>query len=46
MGAKGKVDQAIVDEVLSQPFFVHDTPETTRRETLATALGKTSANES
>jgi len=40
MGAKGKVDQAIVDEVLSQPFFVHDIPETTRRETFGDRTGE------
>ncbi len=40
MGAKGKVDQAFVDEVLSQPFFVHDIPETTRREAFGDRTGE------
>lgn len=33
MGAKGKVNQKIVDEVLAGPYFVHEIPKTTGRET-------------
>ena len=29
MEANGKVDQAIVDEVLAGPYFKHDIPKTT-----------------
>ena len=33
MGAAGKVQQYIVDEVLAGPYFVHGIPKTTGRET-------------
>lgn len=33
MGAMGTVNQSIVDEVLAGPYFRHDIPKTTGRET-------------
>jgi 1,6-anhydro-N-acetylmuramate kinase len=33
MANAGKVNQAIVDEILSGPYFTHDIPKTTGRET-------------
>ncbi|ETN41522.1 uncharacterized protein HMPREF1541_03458 [Cyphellophora europaea CBS 101466] len=33
LGAKGTVDERIVDEVLKDPYFLHDIPKTTGRET-------------
>lgn len=32
MGARGKVDQVIKYEILQQPYFQHNIPETTGRE--------------
>lgn len=33
LAAQGNVDQTIVDEVLAGPYFIHDIPKTTGRET-------------
>ncbi|RKU43770.1 hypothetical protein DL546_003550 [Coniochaeta pulveracea] len=40
MGAKGTVDQAIVDEILAGPYFVHDIPKTTGRETFGDRMAE------
>lgn len=40
MGEKAKVGQAIVDEMLQQPYFVHDVPKTTGRETFGGRMGE------
>lgn len=40
MGAKGTVDQRVVDEVLSNSYFGHDIPKTTGRETFGDELAE------
>ncbi|ODQ51531.1 UPF0075-domain-containing protein [Saitoella complicata NRRL Y-17804] len=40
MGAKGTVDQAIVDEMLATDYFTHDIPKTTGRETFGDTWGE------
>jgi 1,6-anhydro-N-acetylmuramate kinase len=40
MGAKGKVDQKIVDEVLSGPCFKHEIRKTTGRETFGDQMAE------
>ena len=40
MGAAGRVDQAIVDKVLDGPYFKHDIPKTTGRETFGDRMAE------
>lgn len=40
MGATGKVDQSIVNEILAGPYFVHDIPKTTGRETFGDRIAE------
>jgi 1,6-anhydro-N-acetylmuramate kinase len=40
MGCKGKVDQAVVDRVLQGPYFVHEIPKTTGRETFGDRMAE------
>lgn len=40
MEANGKVGQAIVDEVLAGPYFKHDIPKTTGRETFGDCMAE------
>ncbi|KAI5243406.1 UPF0075 domain protein [Aureobasidium subglaciale] len=40
MGAKGRINQQVVDEVLAGPYFVHDIPKTTGRETFGDRMAE------
>jgi 1,6-anhydro-N-acetylmuramate kinase len=40
MGQKGRVDQSVVDKVLQGPYFVHDIPKTTGRETFGDRMAE------
>jgi 1,6-anhydro-N-acetylmuramate kinase len=40
MGARGKVDQTIMDEVFAGPCFNHDIPKTTGRETFGDRMAE------
>lgn len=40
MGASGKVNQSVVDEILAGPYFVHDIPKTTGRETFGDRMAE------
>lgn len=38
MGALRNVDQTVVDEILAGPYFAHDIPKTTGRETFGDSM--------
>lgn len=40
MGQKGRVDQSVVDKVLQGPYFTHDIPKTTGRETFGDRMAE------
>ena len=40
MGAKGLVNQDIVNEVIAGPYFQHDIPKTTGRETFGDRMAE------
>ncbi|KAJ5813683.1 uncharacterized protein N7503_000433 [Penicillium pulvis] len=40
MGLKGSIDQSVVDKVLQGPYFVHDIPKTTGRETFGDRMAE------
>lgn len=40
IGASGKVNQSIVEKVLAGPYFAHDIPKTTGRETFSDRIAK------
>jgi 1,6-anhydro-N-acetylmuramate kinase len=40
MGQNGRVDQDVVDKVLQGPYFVHDIPKTTGRETFGDRMAE------
>lgn len=40
MGNSGKVDQSVIDEILAGPYFVHEIPKTTGRETFGDRMAE------
>ena len=40
MAKAGKVNQSVIDEILSGPYFKHDIPKTTGRETFGDTLSQ------